>query len=544
MILVLSTIIGTFILLSFSSLHYMGIVIREDSSPAMTSLVAGKAHELNSKFEAIERSVGAMKEYIEDNANPGALQHEGVRKIFMEEVAVRGISSAVAAGDVESLYFQMDPHDYGAKSGIFYTNDGYGGFASVDPTDILEYSPADREHVGWYYEPIDSGHPVWLSPYTNRNINSYMITYAAPVYVQGEILGVVGMDMNMSTILGIIENIDYENATCFLTDARGNLIYHSEYPLGLRSVLFNDELERLEELVTSKEAGANELRDFSWHGNRHLLTMGSLVNGMIIAVAAPVSELARPRVILFWIMLAILALVIIATAFVIWRVMRNIIIPIKELAEASVRIAKGELNVPIRYQANDEIGALSDSVRMMGRELGEYITYIHNQAYTDAMTGVGNKAAYMDTINLLDRKIHEGMADFSVVVFDVNGLKRINDNLGHEYGDQLISDAASVLKDTFGSEHTYRIGGDEFIVVMEHVSEKEVEELYKKYDEVLKEFNSHEKKYDGELSISKGHAVYIKDQDMDCKSVFQRADEEMYHNKEIYYQGRNDRRRR
>ena len=68
----------------------------------------------------------------------------------------------------------------------------------------------------------------------------------------------------------------------------------------------------------------------------------------------------------------------------------------------------------------------------MAGELQEYISYIHAQAYTDAMTGVGNKAAYMDRIKLLDRKIHEHMADFAVIVFDVNGLKRVNDSFGHE----------------------------------------------------------------------------------------------------------------
>ena len=135
------------------------------------------------------------------------------------------------------------------------------------------------------------------------------------------------------------------------------------------------------------------------------------------------------------------------------------------------------------------------------------------------------------------------MADFAVVVFDVNGLKRMNDEFGHEQGDMLITDAAGVIKRVFGEEQVYRIGGDEFIVVAEAMTEKEMSEAFERYDEIVKKFNERNEKYDQPVSMSKGASFYVRGEDRDYNEVFKRADEAMYKDKARHYQGRRDRRR-
>ncbi|MBR1853652.1 MAG: GGDEF domain-containing protein, partial [Lachnospiraceae bacterium] len=131
--------------------------------------------------------------------------------------------------------------------------------------------------------------------------------------------------------------------------------------------------------------------------------------------------------------------------------------------------------------------------------------------------------------------------------------KTVNDNLGHECGDRVIIGAANALKKSFGAEHTYRIGGDEFIVVLENLAETELEAYYGAFDEAVRRENE---KITGEklvaddapvqlkLAVSKGAAFYMPEQDKEYKEVFKRADEEMYKDKERFYRGRNDRRRR
>lgn len=194
---------------------------------------------------------------------------------------------------------------------------------------------------------------------------------------------------------------------------------------------------------------------------------------------------------------------------------------------------------------HDSIEALGDKINLMHTEMTHYISYVHEQAYTDSMTGVGNKTAYLDMVKNLNHKIENGNASFATVVFDVNGLKTVNDNLGHEYGDMIICDTALIIKRIFDSAHIFRIGGDEFIAIMEgRYTDKYMLELFKQLDKELASFNANEKNYEMTLSFSRGASVYRYGEDADYQTVFKRADEAMYANKGQYYRQFGDRRRR
>ncbi len=194
---------------------------------------------------------------------------------------------------------------------------------------------------------------------------------------------------------------------------------------------------------------------------------------------------------------------------------------------------------------HDSIEALGDKINLMHTEMTHYISYVHEQAYTDSMTGVGNKTAYLDMVKNLNKKIESGNASFATVVFDVNGLKTVNDNLGHEYGDMIICDTALIIKRIFDSAHIFRIGGDEFIAIMEgRYTDKYMLELFKQLDKELASFNANEKNYEMTLSFSRGASVYRSGEDADYQTVFKRADEAMYANKGQYYRQFGDRRKR
>ena len=186
-------------------------------------------------------------------------------------------------------------------------------------------------------------------------------------------------------------------------------------------------------------------------------------------------------------------------------------------------------------QSSDAVEALALKIRSMQDELKKYNYYVHSRAYTDTMTGVGNKTAYFDTVRDLNKKISDGTARFVVVFCDINGLKNINDNFGHELGDIIISDAASVLKCVFDPKNIFRIGGDEFIVVQENITEKEMEDRIKALEGELAVFNEKEREYGMKLTFSHGIGVFDPNVDTEFRQVFKRADESMYRNKARYY---------
>ena len=195
--------------------------------------------------------------------------------------------------------------------------------------------------------------------------------------------------------------------------------------------------------------------------------------------------------------------------------------------------------------SEDSIEKLSEDVAIIQLNLKRFIDFVHAQAYIDGMTGVGNKSAYIELVHETDRIISEGNADFSIAVFDVNGLKTVNDDYGHETGDGMITGVAECIKRIFGAKNVFRIGGDEFIAVLPDFTEQDMMEAFRKLDDETERANEAiAGTEEATISFSKGAATYKKGEDAEFRFVFKRADEEMYRDKDAYYQKHGESRRR
>ena len=150
------------------------------------------------------------------------------------------------------------------------------------------------------------------------------------------------------------------------------------------------------------------------------------------------------------------------------------------------------------------------------------------EAYTDSMTGVKNKHAFAVREGELETKIVEGTAgEFGVVVCDVNGLKRINDTLGHKAGDDYIRAACKMLCNYYKHSPVFRIGGDEFVVLLYG---QDYENRQTIYDTINKEIEGNIGSDNVVISI--GMTVYEQDKDQAFHEVFSRADNLMYERKQ------------
>ena len=221
------------------------------------------------------------------------------------------------------------------------------------------------------------------------------------------------------------------------------------------------------------------------------------------------------------------------------REMLNQMNAVSEGIETLVReVSPGAEACPRRTErevpSNDEISELGNRIQALERQLSEEISFVRSQAYVDGLTGLGNRTAYEDRVKQLDDDIRDGRAAFAVAVFDLNGLKEINDKYGHAQGDRAISRVAAALRQTFGDARLYRIGGDEFIVLLEAPS-SEIASQMRDVDRILSENDP--------VSTAKGYAAFTEDADTDYREVFNRADTAMYNDKREYYTKHGDRRR-
>ena len=155
---------------------------------------------------------------------------------------------------------------------------------------------------------------------------------------------------------------------------------------------------------------------------------------------------------------------------------------------------------------------------------------LFNSAYKDELTGLYNRRAYEES---LDRIRKEASSEKMIVVaiFDVNGLKEVNDKLGHASGDELLRGAASTIRSVYGKYgKCYRTGGDEFVVILEEMVEK-LSVLNENFEKAVAKWHG---KQVEKLNISYGTALSEEVCSIDEQIIL--ADQRMYFDKKAYYQ--------
>lgn len=150
---------------------------------------------------------------------------------------------------------------------------------------------------------------------------------------------------------------------------------------------------------------------------------------------------------------------------------------------------------------------------------------VHRLAYSDVMTQLGNRMAYMER---LKECVGLHTLKLGIVFMDVNNLKKVNDAYGHEEGDALIRMAAEVIRKSFGDYgRIYRIGGDEFCVLMDTNPEESYVTAKDEFQKLIHQIND-SGEYPYHLQIAHGFAWCEADSMVTVENTVKSADEKMY----------------
>ncbi len=168
-----------------------------------------------------------------------------------------------------------------------------------------------------------------------------------------------------------------------------------------------------------------------------------------------------------------------------------------------------------------------DSQIRREQKIREEASIAYEKARRDGLTGIKNKTAYGEFEAKLNKQIQSGEnVKFAIALCDVNGLKTVNDTLGHIAGDEYIRSASRLVCQTFAHSPVFRIGGDEFVAILRGSDFENRERLEKEFTEAVKENVDQHK-----VVVACGISVFDKEHDKDVSSVFERADALMYKNK-------------
>ena len=181
------------------------------------------------------------------------------------------------------------------------------------------------------------------------------------------------------------------------------------------------------------------------------------------------------------------------------------------------------LNLDINVAEVFETVAIFISEELRNYILGQEMQYMSSH---DAMTNLRNRNAFTSTLNMIEGlKISVG-----VCFADINGLKAINDEQGHDAGDEYIKEAGAIVESVFKKKYSYRIGGDEFVAIVPQVEKDYFEELVAKLRKKCKK-----------VSMAIGATWQENAENME--EMINTADKLMYNDKAEFYSVNNDRRR-
>ncbi len=478
-------------------------VMHKDADRILKNVTEKHAAQINDVLGDMQKSAAIMEHYAESEITSlDQLSDMQYRKEYLEKTNKMFSEVALNTKSIAGFYLRLNPKYTDSTTGYYNVILEDKAIKSMQVTDLSKYKEDDTRNVSWYYTPVREGTPVWLEPYYFPGYETQLISYTIPLYVESELLGVIGFDMDFGALIDKINEISvYENGYALLVSADGKKVYNDE-----------------------NAAESDE---------EHTRSSYELLNDMSLELRADYADIQRDiRPMLRKIVVAFLVVLffsILYTVIVTYRIVR----PLRQLTAAAEKLSDGVTGAKVdivQVNSKDEIGTLSRVFKSTYEKIQEYTAYINALAYRDALTGIKNSTSYSEAIKEINKEINLDNPQFGVLVADINNLKETNDKYGHDVGNELIIHTAKILNGTFKNSSVFRIGGDEFAVILKGRDYENYRALLEDLDDTV----SHDCISEEEIpvSVARGVALYNPEIDAVYEDVFTKADHAMYLNKQ------------
>ena len=475
-------------------------------------------------FNSVEKSLRKVAAYTEKDLD--GLETEKFQR-HMERVEKYFEEIANKTNGVLTFYYRIDPAVSDTVKGFWYVNLDGTDFTAHEVTDITLYDTEDTSKLVWFTVPKYEGKPIWLPPYITDNLDVNVISYNMPIYWRGQFVGVIGIEIDYSTMAEQVDSIQlYNNGYAFLTDTDGRLIYHSRIDL---AQLSEEDMPKTPEGLVSEST----FTKYTFNGEEKEAVWLRLSNGMRLYVSVPQKETEGDwRHLVSQILLASSAVLVLCILLA-WLFSRKVTKPLQQLTEAARQADAGNYDFTLEYKGRDEVGLLTGTFKRMAEHMKAHINDLNRRANVDALTSVRNRGAFTAYVEEMQKNLQAAPenAEFAVGMFDCNDLKTINDTYGHEKGDIFLKTATRVIRKVFQHSPVFRIGGDEFAVILRNDDFWNREELVRKFEEDSAAISAAAENPWEKVSVSMGIAVYDPQTDHCVNDTVRRADKVMYVNK-------------
>lgn len=468
--------------------------LARDARTALSLFVDQKAISIDRKLRDAQMMTNMLASQAASSlVSVDELKNEQYQKEYLSPLSELALDSVSDLYGVNAVYVRFIPEIAGGKLGFFYLKKKNDEHFSAGPmTDLASLPNGVRGSMGWFYAPISYKKAVWIAPYRDFGIDIAIFSYVTPIQKDGQIIGVVGVDLDYaeysslvrdkSGINGLLVDLSDTNLgndpcfqnTCSIADGNATVSTH------LADFIHGSLLRELKSTTTS----GNVLKTIDIDGTSNYIAFRPLRNGMKYLVYADESGLYQKEkeYLKEYIILSIT--VFIAFCLIGFGLTWLVLSRFKALRIWSLRLVKDR--IPQNEPVVDDIGDIKINMLALYARLKNNTKEADNLAFKDSLTGLKNRPAYNEHIKNMLKEHH---AHYGLALFNISGIKKLNEEYGHAAGDAMIALGARVICDIFRHSPVFRLGSDEFAALLTGEDYENKEQLFVDLEQIDEKIN-------------------------------------------------------
>lgn len=351
-----------------------------------------------------------------------------------------------------------------------------------------EYGLNDEYWYGRYLSGIETG--SYICTYSEQGIfGTDVVSVIVPVSKNGSVFAFCGLEVTANSVFDILSQYSFNKGTYPLIAAGGEVIHRPDTEEFRQKFNLND--PPFIKLLSSSSVYSDGLDSYiSESGNEvYYYCKSNGISGWNVIVLYDSSEInggiysifMRQFIILFC-MCALLVIYIV-------NILHRESAPLHEIRDCTKEITSGNYNYRIKNITKNELGTVAQNVNRIAEIMQAKNSVINSYNTTDVLTGLKNRSAMYERLNDIIQTREEGRSRFALMFVDIDNFRWLNETLGHNYGDEVLSRFGSIIKEQLPNDMSvFRFSGDEFIIIKEF--DTDYSEVYSAIDNLHNRFNN------------------------------------------------------
>lgn len=423
----------------------------------------------------------------------------------------KNLISSYSAKDIDRwLLIKIDGKNSTKRELFFYDDNLNQTDYKIEPNSYLATKRP------WFKDAKNSKEAIKTKPYTFSHIDSIGITYAKSIKNGKE---VVAIDLLIADYLNSFKNhVDINKTELYLFNSN-KLILSS---LSKNSNSFNDFILNISDLKEFENTQIVEKDN-----KKFLIRIIKIDNNKqdnYLALIAEYKNILKPyNQEILWLLFVFIFTGLITIPLILYF-SRVISKPIYSLVRQSKKIEKQDFNISKIDTSIHEILLLSSAFSNMSKSIYDYQTSLEEKneelerlSITDKLTGLYNRAKLDSVLNKEFEKATRYNDIFSVIIMDIDFFKSVNDNFGHQIGDDVLKESAKILSSCIRTSDTLgRWGGEEFLIICPNSKQEDAIKLANRINIAIKQhtFSTYPKKVTMSLGVASYCSIFKKAEDI------------------------------